>query len=263
MFRTYEFTYAGIPSSLYGMVVTDQWGARHSAHAFGTQASIAETRIPNRIAPLHYGVNYHEAPLEFKLVFGVEYPMDRYQLQEIALWLTGHQEYQWMSIDQPDMEDMQFRCLIQRLTPVHVQRLPLAFEAEIVCDCPYAYSYPFKEVYSVSGGETVRFYNDSTCREPFRPALLIEPETGCADFSVRNLTTGGEEMAFTGLPAGEPLKIQVDNENQIVTEEAVGYNLYDYFNFHFLEFAPGDNELQIQGEGTLTIHGRYLYNVGA
>lgn len=41
------------------------------------------------------------------------------------------------------------------------------------------------------------------------------------------------------------------------------YDLYDYFNFQFFELASGDNELVLEGNGSVKISGRYLYNVGA
>ena len=41
------------------------------------------------------------------------------------------------------------------------------------------------------------------------------------------------------------------------------YDLYEYFNFEFLELEPGDNKLVISGVGNMIIRGRYLYNVGA
>ena len=78
---------------------------------------------------------------------------------------------------------------------------------------------------------------------------------------VKNLTTG-DEMIFTGLPGSE-LTIRIDNENQVITEEVSGYDLYDYFNFGFLRLDPGDNELVFTGNGSVTLKGRYLYNVGA
>ena len=103
MYRTYEFTFADTPASLYGMFVADIGSNKHNNNDFGNQANIVETRIANRITPLHFGVRYHDQPLSFTLIFGSEQYMDRYQLQEVSNWLTGYQEYQWLSIDQPDM----------------------------------------------------------------------------------------------------------------------------------------------------------------
>ena len=262
MFTTYEFTYAGLPASMFGMFVCDINKKAHDDNPFGNSANIVETRIANRITPLHYGVRYHDTPLSFTLIFGSEHPMDRYQMQEVARWLTGYQQYQWLSIDQPDMEHIQFRCIIQTLTPISFGWLPVAFEAKVLCDCPYGYSYPFNQTYSFSGTTNVRFYNDSTCMEKLRPMLTIDVMQGCSAVSIKNKSNGGKCLEFTNLP-GSGVRIVIDNENCMITEELSGYDLYDCFNFSFFECVPGDNLLEICGNGALTISGRYLYNVGA
>lgn len=261
MFKSYEFTYAGMPASMFSMYVADMSSNKHTANSFGNKANLVEKRLANRIAPIHYGVRYNDSPLSFTLIFGADHKLDRYEMQAVSKWLTGYQDYQWLSIDQPDMEHIQFRCLIQELTPIHLSWAPMAFEAKIICDCPYGYSYPFEKTYQISGTTTVRFYNDSSCMEQLRPEMLVNLSAGNTSFGVKNLTTG-DEMMFTGLP-GSVLTIRIDNENQVITEEVSGYDLYDYFNFGFLGLDPGDNELVFTGSGSVTLKGRYLYNVGA
>lgn len=261
MYKSYEFTFADTPASIYGMFVCDIGGKNHDDNEFGNKANIVERRIANRITPLHYGVRYHDAPLTFTLIFASEEYMDRYQIQEVSNWLTGYQEYQWLSIDQPDMEHIQFRCLIQSLTPISIRWFPIAFEAKVICDCPYGYSYPFEEKISVSGTSAYRFYNDSTIKENLRPELQIILASGCKNFSITNQTTG-TSIEFKALPCGG-ITILVDNENEILRDSYDQYDLYEYFNFQFLEFASGDNQLLISGVGTVIINGRYLYNVGA
>ena len=118
---------------MYGLMIYDFGGTGQSNVAFGNVGSIVETRTNNRIQPVHYGVNYHATPLEFKLVFGAQRALDRFELEYISMWLTGHQNYQWLSIDQPDMERVQFRCLITSLTPLAHGWLPVAFEATVRC----------------------------------------------------------------------------------------------------------------------------------
>lgn len=135
MFKSYEFTYAGMPASMFGMYIADMSSNKHSANSFGNKANLVETRLANRVAPIHYGVRYNDSPLSFTLIFGADHKLDRYEMQAVSKWLTGYQEYQWLSIDQPDMEHIQFRCLVQELTPIHLSWVPMAFEAKIICDC--------------------------------------------------------------------------------------------------------------------------------
>ena len=134
MFKSYEFTYAGMPASMFGMYIADMSSNKHSANSFGNKANLVETRLANRVTPIHYGVRYNDSPLSFTLIFGADHKLDRYEMQVVSKWLTGYQEYQWLSIDQPDMEHIQFRCLVQELTPIHLSWVPMAFEAKIICE---------------------------------------------------------------------------------------------------------------------------------
>lgn len=261
MYKAYDFTFADEAASTYGVFIYDIGSHSNSDNSFGNVANIVETRLPNRIKPLHFGVRYHDDPLSFTVIFGSENYMDRYQLQEVSKWLTGYQDYQWMSIDQPDMEYIRLRCLVQELTPVSVGWLPVAFEAKIVCDCAYGYSFPWEEAFSVDGVLETTFYNDSTIREHLKPDLAIRLASGGTNFTITNKTTG-TVMSFSGLPAGG-VTIIADNENGILRDGNDEYDLYEYFNFQFFELASGDNELVFEGIGEVTISGMFLYNMGA
>lgn len=258
MYDSYDFTFAGVSASMYGMYISDIGGNKHSAVPFGNRAKIVETRLAQRVTPLHFGVRYNDDPLEFTLIFGADRVLDRWEMQEVSRWLTGYQEYQWLSIDQPDLDYVQFRCLITELTPIHNVWLPMAFEAKIRCDCPYAYGYPFSEVYTVSGERELLWRNDSSANVLFYPKLQIT--TAGSSFSVANRTTNDEAMVLSGLPVG--IVIHADCENEVLTDVNGVYNLYNSFNFHFLSLQPGDNLLVFNGHFTVTISGRYLYNVG-
>ena len=241
-------------------MIYDLGGEGQDEVPFGNKADIIEKRILRRIQPIHYGVNYHDEPLEFKLVFGAFHPLDRFEFEQISLWLTGHQDYKWLEIEQTDLGHVRYRCLITELTPKFVDWLPWAFTANIICDCPYAYGYPFTKTYTVNGSTTVTFRNESTMREYFKPDLDIVPSS--TSIKIVNKTDNNRETSFTGLPAAN-VKIHMDNKNGIITDEAGGVNLYDKFNMNFFRLVQGDNQLTITGNGTYTISGMFLHNVGA
>lgn len=260
MFNSYEFSFDGESSVMYGLMIYDFDGNGQSDVSFGNKASIVEVRTNNRIQPLHFGVNYHSKPLEFKLVFGAEKELDRYELEAISLWLTGHQDYKWLSIDQPDMERVQFRCIITELTPLAHGWLPVAFEANVICDCPYAYGFPFSKTYQISGETSVLFRNESSTIEYLKPKLIINPATGVKEVKIVNKNDNDREFILKDLPTSN-LNIVIDNNNGIIQETLYGYNLYDGFNLNFFRLVHGDNNLVITGNGSVTISGRFLYNV--
>lgn len=260
MFNAYEFSFAGESSLMRGLMVYDFGGITQSNVGFGNSASIVETRPNNRIQPIHFGVNYHTKPLEFKLVFGSNRALDRYELESISLWLTGHQEYQWLSIDQPDLDHVQFRCLITSLTPLAHGWLPVAFEATVRCDCPYAYSFPFSKTYNISGATTVLFRNESSTREYLKPMVAFNLASGVRNIKIINKSDNNREFSISNLPAGG-LNVEIDNANGIIRDSNDMYNLYGGFNLKFFRLVHGDNILEVTGNGTLTISGRFLCNV--
>ena len=260
MFNTYEFTFNGESSLMYGMIVCEFDGNKQNDVNFGNTASIVEARTNNRVKPIHFGVNYHEKPLEFKLVFGSERVLDRYELENISMWLTGHQNYQWLTIDQPDMERVMFRCLITELKPISHGWLPVAFEAKVRCDCPYAYGYPFSTTYEISGTTTILFRNESSVHEYIKPILKIVPNYGVSEIRIKNKSDGNREFILAGIPSSN-ISIIVDNERGIIQENTHNYNLYPHFNLNFFRLVHGDNNIEIIGDCSFTIEGRFLYNV--
>ncbi len=247
---------------MYDLMIYDFDGNGQDNVSFGNQASIVETRIYNRIKPIHFGVNYHKTPLQFKLVFGAMRALDRYELENISLWLTGHQDYQWLSIDQQDLEHVQFRCLITQLTPLTHGWLPVAFEAMVICDCPYAYGYPFEKQYQIGNATSILFRNESSVREYVKPVLTFKPLAGTKSLRIVNYSDNNRTFQLSNIPSSE-VCVFIDNGNGIIQDTKNGYNLYDGFNLNFFRLVQGDNHLIVSGSGTLTIAGRLFHNVAA
>ena len=57
------------------------------------------------------------------------------------------------------------------------------------------------------------------------------------------------------------IRVVIDNNNGIIQEQNFGYNLYDGFNLNFFRLVHGDNNIEVAGNGTLVISGRFLYNI--
>lgn len=260
MFNSYEFTFDGESCEVYGLHMYDIDGKGQKPVSFGNKASIIETNSNSRVQPIHYGVNYHASPLEFTLVFGTEDKvLDRYEMEEIALWLTGHQDYKWLTIGQPDLEHCMFRCIITQLTPIHIRWLPCAFEATVRCDCPYAYGFPFEQVYQINGKTNVLFRNEGSCREYLKPTITFRPSGGGGKVSIVNTSDGNRETALENLP-NSASAVVIDNKNGII-QGAENHNYYSGFNMNFFRAVHGDNNLVVTGNGTLVISGQFLYNV--
>lgn len=259
MFNSYSFSYNSIPCEDYDLMIYDIGEDKNEVASFGTKANIIEKRILRKIQPIHFGVNLHEEPLEFKLIFGAFHPLDRFEFEAISLWLV-QPDYCWLDIVENDLNHVRYRCLIRELTPIAVDWLPYSFQADIICDCPYSYSYPFSQSFNVNGSMTTTFYNESTMNEYFKPELTIVPRSSTIE--VVNVTDNNRSTKFTGVPTAN-CTIYMDNNNGILTDKSGGVNLFPFFNMNFFRLLQGNNQLKFTGNGTYTISGMFLHNTGA
>ena len=149
-----------------------------------------------------------------------------------------------------------------RLTPLAHGWLPVAFEADVVCDCPYAYGLPFEKQYTINGKTEILFRNNSSVHEYIKPIISFHPSTGTTKLSIVNLDDERREFLLDRIPASVS-SIEIDNLNGIIQETVNSINLYDGFNLNFFRLVHGDNHLVVTGNGTLTISGRFLHNVSA
>lgn len=262
-----QFVFDGISSYEYGLTVYD-FGSQSEGGRFTSGASIMEDRTPNRYTPLFYGVTQN-TPLTFTLTFGADPEtidegkwLDRWELEVISRWLTGHRQYKYLEVVQPDMEAVRYRCLITDLQYSTYGKMPWALTCTVTCDSPFAYLYPEVTEYIVGGTlrKTLRSRASSFYYYP-KIDLIIYGNS----FSIKNLSDNGRVFSFSELPGGET-RISIDNENEIITTTKTGLNPYDKFNFRFLRLVPGNNELEFTappgGSAKVEITCEFPVNIG-
>jgi len=215
---------------------------------------------------MYYGTS-HDRPLELRFVFGANskridrnQPFDRWDLETIASWLTDRDGYRWLEIEQPDMETLRFRCIITDLRFSTVGKEPWAFECRITCDSPFAYTFPEVFKYSVMGSTDIPFFNRSTSNGFFYPQMELYL-FGTTFINIINHSDNGRLFSLTDIPNGEIIRINIDNENGVITNN-LGHNLYRNFNFNFLRLVRGDNRLEVNGSCNMVITCEFLQNVG-
>lgn len=260
-----SFVFNDIPCDDYDLMLYDVGSTTQSSGNFASGVSVIEETLPSRYKPHFYGVKF-DKKLEFTIVFGVnqkrldsEKYLDRYELETIAFWLTGHDKYMWLEVEQEDLEYVRYRCIISNLEIVEHGNIPWALKATVTCDSPYAYLYPQVFEYNISGTQTVDFYNESSHNGYFMPQLEIETSAG-GNFTIVNQSDGNRTFAFKNLPSSVK-KIAVDNDRCIISNDQ-DLNIYPYFNFRFLRLIKGENRLKITGNGVLRIICEFPVNVG-
>ena len=260
-----EFIFDGISCKELGLMIYD-FGSNGQDDTEFKPGEIVEDRIPGRYDALTYGVNQNQA-LEFTLVFGANMDsidanscMDRYDIGAITAWLTGHSTRKWLTIVQDDMEVFRYKCMVSGLRLITDGNMPWAFSCTVSCDSPFAYMAPDTYSYIVNGKTQINFRNRSGYNGFYRPKMRITMLGGNA-VTITNGSDNGRAFAFQGLPGGNGLVIEVDNQNQVITN-SMDLNLYPYFNMKFMRLVRGDNLLTIAGNAKVEFICEFPVNIG-
>lgn len=258
------FIFNDVPCDDYELMLYNIGNNSQDSGNFASGVSIIEENVPTKYKPYFYGVQFNKK-LEFTMVFGVNQRridldkyLDRYELEAIAFWLTGHSKYMWLEIEQEDLEYVRYHCMISNLEIVEFGNIPWALKATVVCDSPYAYLYPQVFEYNISGTQTISFYNESSHNGYYMPKLEIE--LSGENFSIKNLSDNGRVFQFEDVPTSVG-KIVVDNDRCII-ENDQDLNIYPCFNFRFFRLVNGTNILEVSGTGVLRLICEFPVNVG-
>lgn len=258
------FVFDGIPCETYDLMMYDIGNQDEDITVRGDM-TIEDETVGDDWRPFFYGTRPGEK-LEFDMYFGVNIRrvdegkfLDRWELAEVTTWLTGHDSYKWLYIDQPDANLYGYRCILSNLQVTRYGSVPWAIKVHVTCDSPYAYLETKNMTFTVNGEKTVEIYNESSLNKPYYPKLTISRSSGTA-FSVKNAQDNDKGPAFTDIP-GSVTQIMIDNDNCVI-ENNQGVNLYSGFNFQFLRLMRGYNNIKITGNGTVTITCEYPINVG-
>ena len=260
-----EFIFDGTPCSQYGLMVYS-FGSTEQEDVDFKVGEMIEDRIAGRYDALTYGIT-HNQPLEFTLVFGANMEsvdamesIDRYEVEAITAWLTGHKTRKWLSIFQDDMHEFRYKAYISELRLITYGSMPWAFSCRVSCDSPFAYTFPEEKVYEVSGSDSIRFFNRSSYNGYYCPKMEIKM-TGGDSISIENTADGNRVTEFTDLPVSQSLVIYMDNKNKVITNNQ-DLNLYPYFNMKFLRLVRGDNVLNITGNAEIKFICEFPVNIG-
>lgn len=246
-FLASTFIYNGIPSDFFGLYLYSFNNKSQDNGSFGGEGEIFETRIPSRYNPLHYGIS-RNSPMEFSLVFGTVGPcaMDRIKTSEVAEWLVGHQQYQWLYICQPDMEHVRYRCIIDDLTQIPINGKTVAFQATVRCDSPYAYHIPESITISSSGEANGSYFNPSNIHKEYYPNIEISLPQGSSDVSIWTDIEPDRKFILKDLSITNQTAIKINGENQLI--EGGDTNWYQHSNMKFLRIWPGKNIIYVSGQ---------------
>lgn len=280
MLTATTFTYAGVNSDEYDLMI--YWiGDPGTVDETVWTVDIEEERIPLRTDPILLGLNANQ-PLEFEMIVGSKNYIDRETVEQILDWLTSHETYQWLEIDQDDLSDWRYKALFQNVEMTSVNSMPFAFKCTVMMDSQFAYSYPTQSAFEIQGGkvisstgvaqDSVTVNNESSYNGYIYPKMTVEATAG-GSFAIINETDNNRKFQMA-IPAeyvindgAEKAMITIDNKNMVIRCNADNINIYDTFadeagNHYFFRLAKGENVLRFEGDALIKIELEAIRKVG-
>lgn len=259
-----SFSFNGISCTEFDLSIYELSDHQIGDGSFAGTADIIEESIASRYKPLFYGVRYTKK-LEFQMTFGLNddrldkgQPITIQEADAIATWLIGHNEYKYLIIDQDELEDVRFKCMVTSLEEITYGQSLWAMRATITCDGPYAYRHPSPISFDIDSSAEITLDNLSSHNGYYRPVVQFKPTAG-GDLVIQNVTDNGRIFEIKNIPASV-IDLQIDNETLVITNSA-GLNLYDGFNKKAFRLKRGENNLLVSGSGELIFHCEFPVNI--
>ncbi|MEY8365725.1 phage tail domain-containing protein [Anaerovoracaceae bacterium 41-7] len=280
MLTATTFTYAGINSDEYDLMI--YWiGDPGTVDEEVWSVDIEEERIPLRTDPIFLGLNANQ-PLSYEMIIGSKTYIERETVEQIIDWLTSHETYQWLEIDQDDLSEWRYKVIFSNIEMTSVNSMPFSFRCTVTMDSQFAYGYPAQSSYDIQDGEIVSsngtlfesttIDNSSTFNGYIYPKIQIEINPG-NELSIINRTDNNRTFKIS-VPdeyvindGAERAIINVDNKNMIIKCNSDNINIYDTFadeagNHYFFRLVKGSNELAFKGNAILKIELESIRKVG-
>lgn len=261
-----SFTYNGVSSTSYDLELCDADGDAQGGGGFASTVSIIEDASSQKVRPLFYGTRF-DNKLQMTLVCALNNDridaqefLTRQELDRIATWLTGHDDYKWLTIDQADLLDVRYKCIITELNILESGMEPYGIQFVATCDGPYAYrKTPFTDTRTVSGTLEFSVNNDSSLNKLFYPVVEFAPTNG-GNLEIVNESDNGRTFSITNIPASIS-SIRIDSDKCLI-ENDQDLNLYENCNFKFPRLKRGTNLLKVTGNGTIKLICDFPVNPG-
>lgn len=248
MFYGKSFLYDNIPSETYGLYISNIDADAINSSMGSSSMEIKETKIYRKPSPYFYGAT-PSPKLEFEFSAFSKEEIDASQFELIQKWLFSSRSYKKFAIDQVDIQDIYFNCILNEPKIQRVGNLIQGFSCNVVCDSPFAKKYPITTnyIYTVPiVNSTEIFYNESddTGDYLYPNSLIFTMNTLGGNFSITNLDDSNRVVSFSSLLGSET--ITTSPLYQTITSSTELKRLQNS-NKKFLRLVPGKNRLMIQG----------------
>lgn len=256
LFHALTFVYDDIPSETYGLYILNIDDSGKVSSESGSTADLITQSVFNN--PINYLLGIKKnTPLTFDLTIGSLEPIDRKIISFIQSWLYSKNNYRKLQIVQNDMLDIYYNCILVPEKIVTIANYPYAFNCKVICDSPYAWTFPKQFTYT---DFTKKIIHNNFSENDFYDFPIIEFITSSTASEIVNHSEN-RITSFSGLQIGE--KIILDNMKKTIIS-STGLNRLKNFNLNFFRLLPHHiNEITANGIRELKITYSYARKVGS
>ena len=248
MFYGRSFIYKNIPSEIYGLYIMDIDANAITSSMGSSSMEIKEKKIFRKAQPYFLGAT-PVPKLEFEFSAYSESEIDAERYEAIQKWLFSSRTYEKFAIDEPDIQNIYFNCILNNPEIKRVGGLLYGFSCTVTCDSPFAYKYPQTTTYNYTSSvvdSTEIYYNmsDDTGDYLYPTQLIITMNNTDGEVSITNLDDNNRVMSFTNVQPNEILTVSPLYQT---IESSTGLKRMGNFNKKFLRLVPNRNRLRVQG----------------
>ena len=245
-FYGYNFIYDGIPASEYGLRISS---LSDQGESVGAGVELINQDIYRRHKVYLLGVKQTPV-LSIPFSITVKDELSASQSSAISRWLFGRDSYKKLQILQPDMEDIYFNCIFQNNSLIKVGNITRGYTATAVCDSPFAWQYPKKEIFTFdnySVYENILINNTSDVSDYYYPKMEVRANIFGGSLEITNISDNNRVFGISGLEPNEGLVI--DNNLQSITNTADENRIDSLvsYSYKWFRLVPGANYLTIRG----------------
>lgn len=246
MFNATYFTYDGVFSGVYGLIMADfDDSPVIETSAFSPVLNTTKTSLANRF--YHNGITYEGVPQhQISVVSETEIP--DFVRREILSWLVGRKMFKKLYVHQTDLEGYYYNCVFTDAEIIYINGRCHGFRLTANFDSQYAYGTP-TSVTVGAGTHTVKLENKSDIIDDY--TYPIVQFTGGAIDIVNTTDDVNRHFAFKNLAETEI--ITVDNEARYISSSVGGEKLSAFDGKNWLRLRRGYNTLTIIAKGNVVI----------
>jgi phage-related protein len=246
----YKFVYDNTSSEKFGIILCDIGSAN-------TDSNDEETQLITSTTPYKDTWDLHDvqksAPLQFRITICKSDGtfIDAFEEETLKEWLCIG-EYSILQIEQDDLYDTYYKCIINNPQKISVDRYNGGMQFTVTCNSGMACTEMKRKIYTSTGTLTFNFINNAKYKKyTLYPTLIITP-TANGTISIKNNTTN-QTVSINNCVTTEIITLDCKND---MAESTSGRILVDDWNIEYLELIKGSNNITLTGQFVLKMEFR-------